>query len=80
MLEEALQKLEMVWKQVALQTSWKMGALYGTSKFFRASCGSELTDIGLDFLPTMENDRSQKSPDVFFKQWDICKQGKSDKV
>ena len=40
----------------------EIGALYGTSKFFRASCGSELTDVDFDFLPTMEGDRSQKSP------------------
>ena len=40
----------------------EIGALYGTSKFFRASCGSELTDIDFDVLPTMEGDRSQKSP------------------
>ena len=40
----------------------EIGALYDTSKFFRASCGSELTDIDFDFLPTMEGDRSQKSP------------------
>ena len=43
----------------------EIGVLYGTSKFFRASCGSKLTDIDFDFLPTMEGDRSQKSPGVY---------------
>ena len=45
-----------------LSNIMEIGALYDTSKFFRASCGSELTDIDFDFLPTMEGDRSQKSP------------------
>ena len=40
----------------------EIGAMYGTSKFFRASCGSQLTDIDFDFPPTMEGDRSQISP------------------
>ena len=35
------------------------------ANFFRASYGSELTNIGFDFLPTMESDRSQKSPGVY---------------
>ena len=37
------------------------GALYGTSKFFRATCGNDLTAMNYDFPPTMEGVCSHKS-------------------
>ena len=43
----------------------EIGALYGTSKFFRATCGNKLTDIDFDFLPTMEGDCSQIFPGLY---------------
>ena len=37
------------------------GALYGTSKFFRVTCGNDLTTMNFDFPPTMEGVCSHKS-------------------
>ena len=37
------------------------GALYGTSKFFRAACGNDPTAMTFNFPPTMEGASSHKS-------------------
>ena len=61
MPEEALQKLRNGMGTSCHSNVLETGALYGTSEFFRATCGNDLTAMNFDFPPTMEGVCSHES-------------------